>query len=226
MNRNFESHFSELPKIDIERSIFDRSSSHKTSFNVGELIPFYIDEVLPGDTFNVKTSCVVRLQTPLTPIMDNIYMDTYYFFVPNRIVWTHWKEFMGENTESPWLPSTTYRIPAIYAPNGGFDVGSLADYFGIPIGVKVDAAYGKQISQLPFRGYCAICDQFFRDQNLTDPLNVPTGDTNITGVTRANYSSYITDTVKGSKPFLVAKYHDYFTSANIRPKVSGINTSS
>ena len=113
MNRNVESHFSELPQVDVQRSIFDRSCGHKTSFNVGDIIPIYVDEVLPGDTFNLTTSCVVRLQTLLTPIMDNMYLDTYFFFVPNRLVWTHWKEFMGENTSSKWLPSTTYRVPRI-----------------------------------------------------------------------------------------------------------------
>ena len=88
MNRNVESRFSEIPSVNIERSIFDRSSTHKTSFNVGELIPFYVDEVLPGDSFKVTTSKVCRLQTLLTPVMDNLYLDTYFFFVPNRIVWS------------------------------------------------------------------------------------------------------------------------------------------
>ena len=105
MNRNVESHFAELPAAEIQRSMFDRSSSHKTSFDVGQIIPFYVDEVLPGDTFNVTTSAVVRLQTPITPIMDNMYMDTYYFFVPNRLVWTHWKEFMGENQKDYYYQS-------------------------------------------------------------------------------------------------------------------------
>ena len=127
MNRNVESHFAELPHIDIERSIFDRSSAHKTSFNVGELIPFYIDEVLPGDTFNLTTSCVVRLQTPLTPIMDNIYMDTYFFFVPNRIVWDHWKNFCGEqNAIETWTPDTEYSVPQIMPLDEGWNTGSLA----------------------------------------------------------------------------------------------------
>ena len=107
MNRNVESHFALNPtRIDISRSTFDRSSSLKTSFNVGEIVPFYVDEVLPGDTFKVKTSKVVRLQTMLTPMMDNVYLDTYFFFVPNRLTWNHWKQFNGENTESAWLPDS------------------------------------------------------------------------------------------------------------------------
>lgn len=114
MNRNVESHFALNPtRLDMSRSKFDRSFSLKTSFNVGDIVPFYVDEVLPGDTFDVKTSKVVRMQTLITPIMDNIYLDTYYFFVPNRLVWEHWKQFNGENTESAWVPSTEYSIPQL-----------------------------------------------------------------------------------------------------------------
>ena len=113
MNRNTESHFSLLPRVDISRSRFDRSSSVKTTFNTGDIVPFFLEEVLPGDTFNVKTSKVVRMQTLLTPLMDNLYLDTYYFFVPNRLVWQHWKEFCGENTESAWIPETEYAMPQI-----------------------------------------------------------------------------------------------------------------
>ena len=215
MNRNVESHFSELPSIDIQRSMFDRSSSHKTSFNVGELIPFYVDEVLPGDTFNVTTSCVVRLQTPLTPVMDNMYLDTYYFFVPNRIVWSHWKEFMGENRDSAWLPSTTYIIPRIQPPSGGWNVGTIADYFGIPTGVGTSAGYKEFPLAFPFRGYALICDQWFRDQNVTDPLNIPIDDNLVVGT---NGTNYINDTAKGGAPFKVAKYHDYFTSCLPNPQ--------
>ena len=115
MNRNVESHFAQLSHADIRRSQFDRSSSVKTSFNVGDVIPFFLDEVLPGDTFKIKTSKVVRLQTLITPMMDNLYLDTYFFFVPNRLVWSHWKEFNGENTQSAWLPTTEYEIPQITA---------------------------------------------------------------------------------------------------------------
>lgn len=217
MNRNVESHFSELPKVEIQRSMFDRSSSHKTSFNVGELIPFYIDEVLPGDTFNVTTSCVVRLQTPLTPIMDNIYLDTYYFFVPNRLVWSHWKEFMGENSDSAWIPQTEYSVPLISPPIGGWSVGSIADYFGIP--PSVGPVSGKHLwapSALPFRAYALICNEWFRDQNLTDPLNITVGDSNKVGVSYG--TNYRTDVELGGAPFKVAKYHDYFTSALPAPQ--------
>lgn len=219
MNKNVESHFSELPKIDIQRSQFDRSASHKTSFNTGELIPFYVDEVYPGDTFKVKTSAVVRLQTPLTPIMDNIYMDTFYFYVPYRIVWDHWKEFMGENSSSAWLPQVSYSVPSILPPSTtGWNVGTIADYMGIPTGIDTAAAGNvgdTYISALPFRSYALICDTWFRDQNLTDPVHVYYTDSNIQG---SNGTNYITDTEKGGAPFKVSKYHDYFTSCLPSPQ--------
>ena len=210
MNRNVESHFSTLPHADISRSRFDRSSSLKTSFNVGDVIPFYIDEVLPGDTFNVKTSKVVRMQSLITPVMDNIYLDTYFFFVPNRLVWNHWKEFNGENTQSAWLPSVEYEVPQLVAPDGGWDIGTLADYFGLPTGVN-----NLSVSALPFRVYGLIMNEWFRDSNLSDPLNIPVDDATVTGV---NTGNYITDVVKGGKPFKAAKYHDYFTSCLPAPQ--------
>ena len=126
---------------------------------------------------------MVRLQTPLTPIMDNIYLDTYYFFVPNRLVWEHWKEFMGENTSSPWIPSTSYSIPKIAAPSGGWNTGTIADYLGMPVGITASSFFLNPLcapSQLPFRGYALICNEWFRDQNVTDPLNIPIDDNNIT----------------------------------------------
>lgn len=206
MNRNVNSHFAYNPtSIDISRSSFNRSYSHKTSFNVGDLIPIHVEEVLPGDSFNVKTSKVVRLQTLLTPMMDNMYLDTYYFFVPNRLVWSHWKNFMGENTESAWIPETEYTIPQITAPAGGFEVGTIADYMGIPTGVD-----GISVTSLPFRAYALICNEWFRSENLTDPLNIPVGDATVTG---SNGSNYISDVAKGGKPFKAAKYFDYFTGA-------------
>lgn len=211
MNRNVESHFALLPNADIRRSQFDRSSSVKTSFNVGDVIPFYLDEVLPGDTFKVKTSKVVRLQTLITPMMDNIYLDTYFFFVPNRLVWNHWKEFNGENTESAWLPTTEYEIPQITSPaTDGWKVGTVADYFGIPTGVP-----GLSVNALPFRAYALIMNEWFRDENLSDPLVVPLDDATVVGV---NTGAYITDVAKGGLPFVAAKYHDYFTSCLPAPQ--------
>lgn len=211
MNRNTESHFSLAPHVDIGRSRFDRSASLKTSFNAGDVVPFFLEEVLPGDTFSVDTFKVVRMQTLLTPMMDNVYLDTYYFFVPNRLVWDHWKEFCGENTESAWIPETEYTMPQITSPvNTGWNVGTLADYFGIPTGVA-----GLSVSALPFRAYALIMNEWFRDQNLQDPLVVPTDDSTVAGV---NSGTFVTDVAKGGKPFVASKYHDYFTSALPAPQ--------
>ena len=211
MNRNVESHFALNPtRLDMSRSKFDRSFSLKTSFNVGDIVPFYVDEVLPGDTFDVKTSKVVRMQTLITPIMDNIYLDTYYFFVPNRLVWEHWKQFNGENTESAWLPSTEYSIPQLTAPSGGWSVGTIADYMGIPTGVA-----NLSVSALPFRAYALICNEWFRDENLCDPLVVPTGDVTVAG---SNTVASVEDYAKGATPYKAAKYHDYFTSCLPAPQ--------
>ena len=211
MNRNVESHFAQLPHADIRRSQFDRSSSVKTSFNVGDVIPFFLDEVLPGDTFKIKTSKVVRLQTLITPMMDNLYLDTYFFFVPNRLVWSHWKEFNGENTQSAWLPTTEYEIPQITAPaTDGWSIGTIADYLGIPTGVP-----DLSVNALPFRAYALVMNEWFRDENLTDPLVVPLDDATVAGV---NTGAYVSDVAKGGLPFVAAKYHDYFTSCLPAPQ--------
>nr|WNN13282.1 MAG: major capsid protein [Microviridae sp.]WNN13347.1 MAG: major capsid protein [Microviridae sp.] len=212
MSRNSQSHFAVNPtNIDMSRSRFDRPFSHKTTFNVGQIIPFYVDEVLPGDTFDVETSRVVRMQSLITPVMDNIYLDMYYFFVPNRIVWVHWKQFMGENTESAWIPKTEYEVPQITAPaESGFAVGTIADYLGVPTGVP-----NLSVNALPFRAYALICNEWFRDENLSDPLNIPVDDATVAGV---NTGTFVSDVAKGGLPYTAAKYHDYFTSALPAPQ--------
>lgn len=211
MSRNVNSFFSEAPaSVDVSRSRFQRNQNIKTSFNAGELIPFYLDEVLPGDTVSIDTAKVVRMSTLIAPIMDNIYLDTYFFFVPNRLVWDHWKQFMGENTESAWIPQVDYTIPQVTAPTGGWSVGTIADYMGIPTGVS-----GLSVDAMPFRAYALICNEWFRDENLTDPIYIDTGDATLAG---SNGSAYRTDVPKGGKPFLAAKYHDYFTSALPAPQ--------
>lgn len=208
--RNIDSRFAANPtSLDISRSRFVRSSSVKTSFNTGELVPFYIDEVLPGDTFSVDDSKVIRMSTLLSPIMDNLYLDTYYFFVPNRLVWKHWKQFMGENTDSAWIPEVDYSVPQLTSPKNGWQVGSLADYFGIPIGVD-----NISVNALPFRAYALICNEWFRDENLTDPIYYDDGDTTIAGTNGGDD----VDIPKGGMPFKVAKYHDYFTSCLPAPQ--------
>lgn len=211
MSRNANSRFATNPvRLDMSRSKFPRDFSHKTTFNAGQVIPFYVDEVLPGDTFQVRTSKVVRMQTLLTPVMDNVYLDTYYFFVPNRLVWEHWKQFMGENTESAWIPQVEYEVPQLTAPANGWEVGTLADYMGIPTGVK-----GLSVSALPFRAYALIMNEWFRSENLTDPLNIPVDDATVQGV---NTGNYVSDVAKGGKPFVANKFRDYFTSCLPSPQ--------
>lgn len=211
MSRNENTRFALNPtNLDIARSTFRRDHSVKLSFNVGDVIPFYVDEVLPGDTFQVKTSMVARLQTLLTPMMDNLYLDTYFYFVPNRIVWQHWRELMGENTQSAWIPSVEYSVPQVTAPSGGWSIGSIADYMGIPTGVA-----NLSVNALPFRAYALIMNEWFRDENLSDPLNIPVDDATLAG---SNGTNYITDVVKGGMPFKAAKFHDYFTSALPAPQ--------
>lgn len=211
MSRNENTRFALNPtNLDIARSTFRRDHSVKLSFNVGDVIPFYVDEVLPGDTFQLKTSMVARLQTLLTPMMDNLYLDTYFYFVPNRIVWQHWRELMGENTQSAWIPKTEYSVPQVTAPSGGWSIGSIADYMGIPTGVA-----NLSVNALPFRAYALIMNEWFRDENLSDPLNIPVDDATLAG---SNGTNYITDVVKGGMPFKAAKFHDYFTSALPAPQ--------
>ena len=212
MSRNANSRFALNPtNIDISRSKFNMNHSVKFSGNVGDIIPFEVQEVLPGDTFQYNTSKVVRLQTLVAPIMDNVYMDTYYFFVPTRLTWEHWKQFNGENTESKWLPSTQYSIPQITAPaDTGWQIGTIADYFGIPTGVP-----NLSVNALPFRAYALICNEWFRDENNLDYLDIPTGDATVAGV---NTGVFVTDVAKGGKPYIASKYHDYFTSALPAPQ--------
>lgn len=214
-NRNVESRFAVVPHTYADRSIFKRPSTHKTSANIGQCIPTYIDFIYPGDSVSMVTSKVVRLQTMLTPIMDNMYLDTYWFFVPMRLVWTHAKEFFGENNDSPWVPQTVYTTPTISSPSGGFSTGSLADYMGLPVGVQWNSTDENAPMALPFRAYALIMNEFFRSTPLTDPLNIPTGDSNQTG---SNGSNYINDVANGGAPFVAAKYHDYFTSALPSPQ--------
>lgn len=205
-NRNAESRFAINPtNIDIQRSRFSRNSRHVTTFDAGRLVPFYIDEVLPGDTHDVRTSMVVRMPTLVTPLMDNIYIDCYFFYIPNRLCWEHWKEFMGENTASAWIPQVEYSVPQLEAPSGGWNTGTIADYMGVPPGVD-----GFTVNALPFRGYSIVANEWFRDENLLDPLNIPVSDSTVTGT---NGTNYINDTAKGGAPFPVAKMHDYFSAA-------------
>lgn len=191
--------FSVMPSVSISRSRFERRNQHKTSFNLGDIIPIYCDEVLPGDTRSMDMAALVRMSTPIAPIMDNIYLDFFAFFVPNRLTWKHWKEFMGENNESAGIPSTEYSIPDINI-GGDAPSGSLQEYFGLP---TIDSDLF--VSALPFRGYALIYNRWFRNQNLIAPLAVNTDDSR--GV-------IIGDEYAGNLEIQKAsKLPDYFTSA-------------
>lgn len=184
--------FSQIPQANIQRSIFDRSSGYKTTFDSGYLVPIFCDEVLPGDTFNLKASLFCRLATPAVPFMDNVFLESFWFFVPNRLVWSNWQKFCGEQ-ENP-DDSTDFLIPTITSPEGGFDVGSIFDYFGIPTGIA-----NLEFNALPFRAYNLIYNEWFRDENLQDSLDVLKDD----GPDSPDVYSVVRR----------GKRHDYFTSA-------------
>lgn len=183
--------FSQIPRAEIQRSSFNRSHGYKTTFDSGYLVPFYIDEVLPGDTFNLKCTLFARLATPIVPFMDNMFMETFFFFVPNRLLWDNWQKFNGEQ-ENP-DDSTDFLIPTI-KNTGSFTVGGIADYFGIPTGVN-----NLEVNALPFRAYNLIYNEWFRDENLQDSLPVEKGDG--------------PDDVANYKLVRRGKRHDYFTSS-------------
>lgn len=213
MPNNTEVLFSEIPYVEKQRSRFDRSCEHKTTWSTGDLIPIQVSEVLPGDTITADFSHVTRMMTPIAPVMDHAAMDIYAFFVPNRLVWDHWKAFCGENEVTHWEQPIEYTIPQITSPDSGWDVGSLADYMGIPTGVG-----HLSISALPFRAYCKIVNDWFRDENLKDPCNFNTDETTVTGINKGVNYDYVTDTIKGAAPFKAAKWADYFTKALPEPQ--------
>ncbi|QCS36259.1 major capsid protein [Capybara microvirus Cap1_SP_192] len=216
MNRNTEYKFDYAPQAEIRRSTFSGlSHSTKTTFNVGDVVPILCEPIYPGDTFKLKSSKVVRMQTLLTPMMDNIFLDVYYFFVPYRLVWEHWEQFAGGSLpdESPWIPVPDYSIPQISAPveSGGYKIGSLADYFGYPTGIS-----GYKASALPFRAYAKIINDWFRDENLSQYYDLPLGDSDVQAV---QSTSNEVDVIKYAvRPVKAAKYHDYFTSCLPAPQ--------
>lgn len=209
MQREQESHFSTLPRLErVQRSTFNREFKNGTTINTGELVPFMWTEVLPGDTAGAITASAIQMATPIFPVMDNAFADFYFFFVPNRIIWKHWKEFCGENNTTYWTQPTTYTVPMVKAPTNGWKEMTLADYLGIPTKKPANGT-ADEVSALPFRAYCKIYNEWFRDQNVQQPLNCPDDDATITG---SNGTNQITDCIKGGYPAKVNKFHDYFTS--------------
>lgn len=165
-----QSHFSVIPSMSGPRSAFDRSHGYKTTFDVGYLVPVYVDEALPGDTFNCRMTAFARLATPLHPFMDNMYMSSFFFAVPLRLIWDNFPKFMGEQVNPE--DSTDYVTPKIVAPNDtGFTVGSLFDYFGLPTGVP-----GYTVNNFLARAYNLIYNEWFRDQNMQDSVTVDRDD--------------------------------------------------
>lgn len=211
MSRNEEMHFSSNPTaLDIQRSKFNINYDHKTTMDTGYLYPIYCAEVLPGDTAKIELNSLIRMATPIYPVMDNCYMDTYFFSVPNRLLWEHWKEFMGENTTSYWTPEVEYTIPQTTAPEGGWEKGTIADHLGLPIGVS-----NISVSSLPFRAYSLIYNEWFRSENLCEPLNITKGDATTAGT---NGTDEIVDAQCGGYPAKVGRLADYFSSALPEPQ--------
>lgn len=205
------------------RSKFDRSHQLLTTINEGDLVPIYCDEVLPGDTARVRLNGLIRMSTPIYPIMDNCYMDTYFFFVPCRLLWKHWENMFGENDTDYWAEKTEYSTPTCkFGEARGIQNGSIGDYFGLPTNIDKSIT----ANALPARAYAMIYNEWFRDENLEAPLmlgykktddgGIPAGD----GMTDIQYSA--NDPQKttnmnegalyGMKPAKAGKFHDYFTS--------------
>ncbi len=190
MKSTTKSRFSQIPSAEIQRASFDRSSGYKTTFNSAYLIPIFVDEALPGDTFNLKMTSFARLATPIKPVMDNMQMETFFFAVPNRLLWDNWQKFNGEQL-APDDP-TDFLVPQIEPRS--FPTGGLADYFGLPINTPTPIS----VNALHFRAYNLIWNEWFRDQNLQDPVTVNLGDGPDLG---GDYSL-----------LKRGKRHDYFTS--------------
>lgn len=212
MNRNSEQHYAQVPHAEIRRAKFQRDFNLLTTMNEGDLVPIYLDEVLPADTFKINLNALVRMATPLYPVMDNAYMDFYFFFVPARLLWKHFQNLMGQNDSTFWAETTEYTTPVTTAPEGGWNVGTLADYFGIPTGVS-----GLKVNSLPFRAYAKVWNEWFRDENLQQPVTHSMDDTTTTGV---NTGTNLSDAEAGGLPLKVCKYKDYFTSCLPSPQKS------
>lgn len=216
MNRNNERHFNSVPETHVSRTRFNRDQNILTTFDAGKLIPFYVDEVLPGDTFSVDTAAIIRMTTPKYPVFDDAYIDFYYFFCPNRILWDNFKKFMGEAEETPWMPTKTYKVPKIIVEGDstnenkkGPKEGSILDYMGVP--TKINGRI--EINALPVRAYVKIWNEYFRDQNVDNPAGYFTDDDDATYYDRGEAEDELLKNARlGGRCLPVNKFHDYFTS--------------
>nr|DAN04395.1 MAG TPA: Major capsid protein [Microviridae sp.] len=197
------------------RTRFNRDQTILTTFDSGKLIPFYVDEVLPGDTFNVDTTAIIRMTTPKYPVFDDAFIDFYYFYCPNRILWDDFKQFMGEVENKPWMPTKDYKVPQIIvngtAENGCPYEGSILDYMGIPTKVKNKF----QINALPIRAYVMIWNEFFRDQNVENAATWKSTSEDVTyndSKDEGNIEGNLQRAIAGGRCLPVNKFHDYFTS--------------
>lgn len=216
MNRNNERHFLQIPEMHASRTRFNRDQTILTTFDAGKLIPFFVDEVLPGDTFQIDTTAIIRMTTPKYPVMDNAYIDLYYFYAPNRILWDNFKHFMGEIEETPWKPTKKYTVPQIKinasTSKPGPDEKSILDYMGVPTKIKRPFS----INALPIRAYVKIWNEFFRDENVDNAAVLKSDDADVT----YNFTAGATETLEtdlqnavlGGNLLPVNKFHDYFTS--------------
>lgn len=221
MNRNNERHFNNVPQTHISRTRFNRDQNILTTFDAGKLIPFYVDEVLPGDTYSIDTAAIIRMTTPKYPVLDDAYIDFYYFFCPNRILWDNFKRFMGEADDKPWMPTKTYKVPKIILKTDSrvkpipYEE-SILDYMGIPTKLFTTEENRRvEINALPVRAYVKIWNEFFRDQNVGNPAVMRTDDQDIGYEDLGENESeerILEEAIGGGRCLPVNKFHDYFTS--------------